>query len=277
MEREGGICFTDCMGRIPYGSLIATFILGTGVAVACICLWIGLPRMIEMMELFNVDITRMTNDFRNYVIIVGVVMAGIAVVELILGFMATGNTRRQVYTGFKSRFLGRVGTAFFILVTYLLTLVWCLLCFILVILAFFFIISQTHCEKHGDGTHWDSADCFNATVLLDGFPIDLPVTEGQSSYNTRVCGLDFQKYCNQSQDGSIYIYAATAGVGLVILGLVHYLMCLTANYAMIKDGAKLREFEDIKFAEEVELRNIMEGNTTSHHPNNSRMDSSYYQ
>ena len=49
--------------------------------------------MIEMMELFNVDITQMTNDFRNYVIIVGVVMAGIAVIELVLGFMATGNTR----------------------------------------------------------------------------------------------------------------------------------------------------------------------------------------
>ena len=49
--------------------------------------------MIEMMELFHVDITQMTNDFRNYVIIVGVVMAGIAVIELILGFMATGNTR----------------------------------------------------------------------------------------------------------------------------------------------------------------------------------------
>ena len=64
-----------------------------GVAVACICLWIGLPRMIEMMELFNVDITTMTNEFRNYVIIVGVVMAAIAVIELVLGFMATGNTR----------------------------------------------------------------------------------------------------------------------------------------------------------------------------------------
>ena len=49
--------------------------------------------MIEMMELFNVDIMQMTNDFRNYVIIVGVVMSGVAIVELILGFMATGNTR----------------------------------------------------------------------------------------------------------------------------------------------------------------------------------------
>ena len=53
--------------------------------------------MIEMMELFHVDITQMTNDFRNYVIIVGVVMAGIAVIELILGFMATGNTRYALW------------------------------------------------------------------------------------------------------------------------------------------------------------------------------------
>merc|ERR1719431_35131 len=217
------------------------------------------------MELFHVDIMQMTNDFRNYVIIVGVVMSGVAIVELVLGFMATGNTRRQVFTGFKSRFLGRIGTAFFILVTYLLTLIWCILCFVLVVLAFFFVISQTHCDRHGDGQHWDSADCFNVTVILDGFPIHLPVVEGQSDYNTRVCGQDFQKYCNQSQDGSVYIYAATAGVGLVILGLVHYLMCLTANYAMIKD---------VRFAEEVELRNIMEGNTTTHAPS-SRMDSYY--
>ena len=88
-------------------------------------------------------------------------------------------SRRQVYTGFKSRFLGRVGTAFFILVTYLLTLIWCLLCFVLVVLAFFFVISQTHCERHGNGQHWDSADCFNVTVILDGFPIDLPIVQGE--------------------------------------------------------------------------------------------------
>jgi hypothetical protein len=81
----------------------------------------------------------------------------------------------------------------------------------------------------------------------------------QHDLNSRVCGQQFQAYCNKAQDGSVYIYASTAGVFLIILGLIHYLMCLTANYAMIKDGAKLREFEDVRFAEEVELRNIMEG------------------
>jgi len=142
------------------------------------------------------------------------------------------------------------------------------LCCCLVVLAFFFIISETHCDAQRDGTHVDKEECFNVTVIFDGLPMDLPRLQGKSNYNTNLCGEAFENYCQQSQKGSAWIYAALGGVFLIIMGLVHYLMCLTANYALIKDGAKLREFEDAKFADAVELRNIMEG--TSH-------PSSYYQ
>jgi hypothetical protein len=89
--------------------------------------------------------------------------------------------RRQVYTGGKSRLLGRMGTAFFILVTYAMTLLWCLLCCGLVIIAFFFVVSRTHCMKHGVGEHWQKRDCFNITVLLDGFPFNLTALDGSVS------------------------------------------------------------------------------------------------
>jgi len=38
-----------------------------------------------------------------------------------------------------------------------------------------------------------------------------------------------------------------------VLGLVHYLCCLVANYAHIKDGIKLRDYEEA-IKEELELR-----------------------
>jgi hypothetical protein len=40
---------------------------------------------------------------------------------------------------------------------------------------------------------------------------------------------------------------------LIVLGLVHYLCCLVANYAHIKDGMKLRDFEEA-IKEEMELK-----------------------
>ena len=47
--------------------------------------------------------------------------------------------------------------------------------------------------------------------------------------------------------------AAFASSALIVLGLVHYLCCLVANYAHIKDGIKLRDYEEA-IKEELELR-----------------------
>ena len=39
-----------------------------------------------------------------------------------------------------------------------------------------------------------------------------------------------------------------SGVAAIVLGLLHFLTCLSANYAHIKDGMKLREYEEAKYA-----------------------------
>ena len=52
--------------------------------------------------------------------------------------------------------------------------------------------------------------------------------------------------------GPLYV-AAFASSALIVLGLVHYLCCLVANYAHIKDGIKLRDYEEA-IKEELELR-----------------------
>jgi hypothetical protein len=52
--------------------------------------------------------------------------------------------------------------------------------------------------------------------------------------------------------GPLYITAFISSA-LVVLGLVHYLCCLVANYAHIKDGIKLKDYEEA-IKEELELR-----------------------
>ena len=39
-----------------------------------------------------------------------------------------------------------------------------------------------------------------------------------------------------------------SGVAAIVVGLIHFLTCLSANHAHIKDGIKLREYEEAKYA-----------------------------
>jgi hypothetical protein len=67
-----------------------------------------------------------------------------------------------------------------------------------------------------------------------------------------VCSTDLIRFCNQANEaGPLYI-AAFLSSALIVIGLVHFLCCLVANYAHIKDGIKLRDFEEA-IKEEMEF------------------------
>ena len=46
------------------------------------------------------------------IIIISAVMGGLSIILLIVGCLATGATRSQIYTGFRSRLGGRISTGF---------------------------------------------------------------------------------------------------------------------------------------------------------------------
>ncbi|CAF4470908.1 unnamed protein product, partial [Didymodactylos carnosus] len=70
-----------------------------------------------------------------------------------------------------------------------------------------------------------------------------------------VCQEAFVELCNQVTEAGPRYVAALCGSLLVVLGLVHFLCCLVANYAHIKDGIKLRDYEDA-IKEELELSKL---------------------
>jgi len=46
---------------------------------------------------------------------------------------------------------------------------------------------------------------------------------------------------------------ATVACFLVIISLIHYLMCLSANYAHIRDHEKFQELQDLQFLQDGEI------------------------
>jgi len=46
---------------------------------------------------------------------------------------------------------------------------------------------------------------------------------------------------------------ATAACLLVIISLIHYLICLSANYAHIRDHEKFQELQEMQYLQDPEL------------------------
>lgn len=160
-----------------------------------------------------------------------------------------------------------------------------------------------------------AGNCFNVSTIVEGIPAQFD----SDTLSTRLCGDQFEgkriqvlvvesincaanmrflerissifssiilmssEYCKEAQLGYLFFFAANGGVALIVLGLIHFLMCLSANYAHIKgdwridgwflisnvqlgaswckgmcsncvllfypeDGLKLREYEEAKYS-----------------------------
>jgi len=88
---------------------------------------------------------------------------------------------------------------------------------------------------------------FDECLSLRNYGIQLSYTKNS------ICSEELIAFCNQGKEaGPLYI-AAFGSSALIALGLVHYLCCLVANYAHIKDGIKLKDYEEA-IKEELEMR-----------------------
>jgi hypothetical protein len=114
---------TGCVGRCPFASIIATIITVVGTGVFCGCLYKALSITIDMVETpFEVHAEiEWIKIVQTIIIIISSVMGGLSIILLIVGCLATGATRSQIYTGFRSRLGGRISTGFVSLTLLLLS------------------------------------------------------------------------------------------------------------------------------------------------------------
>lgn len=235
-----------CMSRIPYATLIATIMCTLGVIVFCGTLFKGASLSMLMFEqvfkvrLYWIDAIQMI------FVIIGACMGALGCMILTVGCLATGATRRKVYRAWRSRVGGRISCGIFMVVTYILQIAWILMFAFLVVITFMFTIFCNMCENPRVK---DLLDCIEFQQFYFLFP------KGTLQDHMKVCGEnDIKLFCGDYVDkAELMFILATAATVLIILSLIHYLMCLSANYAHIRDHEKFQELQDLHYLTDPDM------------------------
>ncbi|KAK8397368.1 hypothetical protein O3P69_004825 [Scylla paramamosain] len=236
----------DCLGRVPYATLIATVMCCVGVGVFCGTMHRGTTLTLRLFrEVFNLHITWMEPVQLSFMV-VGAGMGSLGLMILIVGCLSSGNTLRRVYNSWRARLGGKITCALLMGVAYLLTLAWLLMFAGLIAITVFYTLAWFQC------IHVPHTECIDYNQFRFLFPCTTIEEE------KRVCSGGKRKlFCKDFvNNGEILCLLATASALLVILSLVHYLMCLAANYAHIKDHGKLMELQEMQFLHESEMSTL---------------------
>ncbi|XP_018335070.2 neuronal membrane glycoprotein M6-a, partial [Agrilus planipennis] len=193
-----------------------------------------------LVKYFRIDAVQMT------FVITGACMGALGLMILTVGCLATGATRHKVYRAWRSRVGGRISCAVFMIITYILKIAWLLMFCFLIIVTFIFTVFWNMCANPNVET---LRDCIDLTQFYFLFP------SGTKQEHMKVCDSQNVKlFCKDYVEKAeiMFILASVATV-LVILSLVHYLMCLSANYAHIRDHEKFQELQDLRYLNDQDM------------------------
>ncbi|GIY52328.1 hypothetical protein CDAR_207881 [Caerostris darwini] len=226
------------MTRVPYGTLIATIFCCAGVLTFLICLYRAVRLTLRMFD----DVFKYNLEWLSSVqlafIIVGSFMGLLAVTLLIVGICSTGATRSKVYRGWKSRVGGRISTALCMVIVYILNLAWLGIACCLVVVVFTFHVARQLCDN--------STGCIDLQQFHFLFP------NGTDLKLLNICSR--KAFCTDAviYAEPYYILSFVASI-VVIISLLHYIMCLAANYTRIKDQEKFKDLQELQYLQDSEM------------------------
>ncbi|XP_043501757.1 neuronal membrane glycoprotein M6-a isoform X1 [Polistes fuscatus] len=238
----GNMC-NDCMARVPYATLIATIMCCLGVGIFCGTMYRGVTICSLMMDQVFYLRLGWLEVLQLVLAIIGASMAALGFMILCVGCLATGATRHKVYRAWRSRVGGRISCAVFMTITYVSQLIWLVIFAILVIITLLFTIFWGLCSN----PRVQSLDqCIDFTQFSFVFPNNTRVED------MKVCGSQEVKlFCKDFvQNAEVMFILATVAAILTILSLTHYLMCLSANYAHIRDHEKFQELQELQYLQD---------------------------
>lgn len=243
---------TDCLGRTPYASLIATMVMCIGVGLFCgtgfRALDITLNGIFEglfhfhVMWLFNIQVLFM---------IFGIVMAMFAIMLLTFGFFATGTTRQNIYSSIRCIVGGRVSAVFFMVLTYVLSATWMAMTSLCAMPIILYLMLRSICANEIE--HRDYWFLDNYCLNLTRFGIYTNTTQSVTSVNSLCDEVDLSQFCQHVVDAGPMFCFAFAGACMIVLGLVVYLTSMASNYERIKHSKDLNEYRDAVDMEMVQL------------------------
>ncbi|CAG5118406.1 unnamed protein product, partial [Candidula unifasciata] len=239
-----------CLSHTPFASLVAAVLVIAGAGAFCGTSFRSLQIIIDgvFKELFGFTVNWL-EILQKMLIVIGAIMAVFAIILLIFGFLATGATRSNIYSGAKCIMGGRITAAFFMVLSYLLAIGWLALFSVCVIPVLVYVAVTAICTNE---IYSQSAEeltnmkyCFNLTRF------GLYSMETGSDH---VCGYSkLRSMCNKVAEAGPLFCVSFGGTALVVLGLIHFLVTLAANYTRIKISKELTEYRDAIETEELEL------------------------
>ncbi|XP_055383586.1 neuronal membrane glycoprotein M6-a isoform X2 [Condylostylus longicornis] len=238
-----GECFQSFITRVPHATVIATLMCLLGGGIFCGTMYRGATLTIIMLDqVFHIRLLWI-EAVQMVFVITAATMGALGFLILFVGFLATGATRHKVYRGTKSRVGGRISCAVLIGITYFLNFIWMLILAFLIIVTFIYTMFWNLCSSVEK-----SRTCIDLTQFHFMFPSNTKQEE------LKICeNYEIKAFCKDSVENAEAMFVlATLSALLVILSLIHYLMCLSANYAHIRDHEKFQELDDLHVLNEIE-------------------------
>lgn len=243
--------FFECLGRTPFGSLLAFLMVISGSAVFCGTLYRSLQLVIEgiLVQLFGFTL-QWLQVVQIMFVIVGVVMGVFTIILLIFGFLATGATRQNVYSGAKCIMGGRVSAGFFILISYILSMAWIVIICMSGIAAIMYASLASICQHEIYSHTADELDNLKYCFNLTRFGIYRPEGEGSD----HICDhIILSTLCRRVTEAGPLILVTLGAAVIVLLGMMIFMICLTANYTRIKISKELTQYRDAVEMEELDV------------------------
>ncbi|KAH9492627.1 hypothetical protein Btru_024112 [Bulinus truncatus] len=242
--------FFDCLGRTPFASLLAALMVIIGTCVFCGTSFKALQLIIVGVfnNLFGFSLNWL-EVLQVLFVIIGVVMGLFAIILLIFGFLATGSTRSNIYSGPKCIMGGRITAGFFMLITYILTIGWLALVSVGMVAVTVYASVNSICSHE---IYVRTAEeltaskyCFNLTRF--------GVYREEKNTDSVCEWANLRALCNKVTEAGPLFCVAFGSTILVVIGMVHFLITLAANYTRIKISKELTEYRDAVEMEELEL------------------------
>ncbi|CAH1776299.1 unnamed protein product [Owenia fusiformis] len=248
----------DCLGRTPFASLIAGFIVLCGVGIFCGTVYRASQEILDgiLLGLYNVNVTWL-KTIQVIFIIVAVVMGCFAIFLFVFGCLATGATRENVYQGAKCIMGGRVSAGVFMLITYILNLIWMGVTSVMAMPIIIYIMVNSICvnEFQGQGD-WFFESPWRGCVNMSRFGI---YYEGipNLTYNYTCGATNVGKFCQHVDTAGVMFSIAFAGSLLIVLGMVTFMLAISANFTRIKSGSEIKDYR-----QQIALSNDAISNTS---------------
>ncbi|XP_001952193.2 neuronal membrane glycoprotein M6-a [Acyrthosiphon pisum] len=235
-----------CTTRIPYATLIAALLCCTGIGVFCCTMYRGVTLSALMLDqVFHLYIGWL-ETVKTVLVLIAAGMGALTLMIIFVGFLATGATRRRIYKAWRNRVGGRISCAVFMGIIYVLQFFWIFVFGLLIVSTFILTVFWKMCVST---QVQDYHQCIDLTQFNFLFPQSTRIEY------LKICEIrEIKFFCRDFVEKSEFMFMmATFGVILILISLVHYLMCLSANYAHIRDHEKFEELQELQLLQDTDF------------------------